>query len=155
MTEKSAKKRQRLIFESALLRRYMRSFRFVSTEPEDTRTEGVMRPGGSSRQYTGRVVLLPEYPCRKPELYVIDPRPLVMHDGTTDIASLGSSHAYHTHANGPDGSVQICHTGIWDASQTCIRVLTKLALWLRAYEEHLRCGETINTILCRWEIEYK
>jgi len=155
MIEESAKNRQRLIFESTLLRRYFPSFRFVSTEPEDTHIQGVIRPGGSSRQYTGRVVLPPEYPCRKPELYVIHPQPLMMHDDVKDIASLGTSHEYHALGRKPDGSVKICHTGSWDASQTCIRVLTKLALWLRAYEEHLRCGETIDTILRRWAREYK
>jgi len=154
MTTRTPRDRQRQAFESALLRRYVPGFRFVSTELEDTRIEGVMRPKGSSHQYTGRVVLLPGYPCRKPELYVIAPRPLVMHDGTKDIASLGSSHGYHTGKKGPDGAVKICHTGGWDASQTCIRVLMKLAIWLRAYEEHLRCGQTIDAILRRWAREY-
>ena len=155
MTTRTPRERQRLVFASALLKRYMRGFRFVSTKPEDTRIEGVIRPKGSSRRYKGRVVLLPGYPSCKPELSVIDPLPLVMHDGTTDIASLGSSHAYHTRRNGPDGSVKICHSRDWDASQTCIRVLTKLALWLHAYEEHLRCGQTIDTILHRWAREDK
>jgi len=97
--------------------------------------------------YKARITIPPQYPCRAPDLYILSPHTLYMRDGERTINSLGLNHAFHTINNGTDGCVQICHTQTWDASMTCVTVLNKLAVWLEAYENHLRTGETIDAII--------
>lgn len=69
------------------------------------------------------------------------------------INSVGSSHAFHTLSNGPDGCVQICHfkSEFWDASKTCVGVLFKGLLWLEAYDIYLKTDMSIASILSNWK----
>ena len=131
---------RRLAFEANILRRYMPHFG-VCDPKGDTYIAGRPRTNGG-REYETRLCLPPGYPHQSPNLYIVHPRTLRMHGGGT-INSLGTSGAFHTLSNGPDGCVTICHTSNWDASLTWVKVLHKLLLWLEAYELHLKTGDEI------------
>jgi ubiquitin-protein ligase len=140
---------ERWQFEQQLIRFYMRSFAIHNLADGGAVVEGWAQTSGGQNRYKGRLVLSSNFPYEKPELYVTSPNPLRMHGWQGTINSLGTSHAFHTHANGPDGCVQICHTDSWHASLTCVFVLLKLHLWLEAYEAHQRTGEEIAEYLHR------
>ncbi|MCX5674657.1 MAG: hypothetical protein NTX87_06580 [Planctomycetota bacterium] len=143
----------RWAFEMSLLSLYMRSFAYWDAADGGAIVDGWAQTNGGQAIYRGKLVLTPNFPYEEPELFVLSPNPLWMHGGLKTINSLGTSHDYHTRSNGPDGCVQICHTDSWDASLTCVFVLTKLHLWLEAYEAHLQTGETIATYLRRHKEE--
>ena len=147
--QRSPKQCQRLAFDAQLLARYARSFRFVSTTPQDTRLEGELRaePG---RTYGASIEIPFAYPCDRPRLYITKPSPLLMQDGRTPLSRLGISHAYHVLGLTANGHLQLCHFTIWSASNTVIEVIMRLALWIRAYGEHLRTGRTIDAIIRGW-----
>jgi len=89
------------------------------------------------------------FPYACPDLYVISPLTLRMHDGPDSVNSLGASHAFHTHGNGPGGCVSICHTESWswDPATSLYQVLKKGALWCECYSVYLETGETIDALL--------
>lgn len=137
---------ERLAFEAQLLARYMSSFHFVNTAREDTRVEGSLRSGGG-KTYAGRVQLLANYPHQQPQLLIVSPRKLPMHDGEHTLDGLGGSHAYHVLGTSAEGYLRICHTRSWDPSMNCVNVITKFAVWVDCYEKHLRTGKSIDHIM--------
>lgn len=154
MSERRATELQRFAFEAHLLARYMPSFKFVSTTPDDTRIEGAIRSPNGSGVYRAELRIGPGYPSNKPSLIITDPTPLLMHDGKTALNTMGASHSYHVLGQYGPGHLRICHTSGWDASRTCVQVITRLALWIRAYEEHRHSGKTIDAIFTQWRQKY-
>ena len=139
-----SEQRRRLAFERRLLERKMPQFRFYDLTG-NTYIAGHARTN-SGRSYGVRVELPPDYPFDEPSLFITSPRRLPTDCGGS-VNDEGTSHAFHTHDNN-GGYVRICHTGSWDASRTCIQVLTKVHLWLEAYEGHLRTGRDLANFLC-------
>jgi len=139
-----AQQRERLAFEESILRKYMSNFQFYN-RAGDTFIEGWMTTN-AGKSYKIRVQLPPNYPFEEPDVYIVSPRTLwkYRHQGTINDAGL--SHGFHT-APSCNGYVRICHTKYWSASDTCLRVLIKVALWLEAYEGHRRTGRRIADYL--------
>jgi len=138
--------RRRIMCEAFFVPEFMPGMRFYQSGTQlyvEGRTGTHRRPNA----YKTRITIPPQYPNRAPDLYVLSPHTLYMRDGQRTVNSLGFNHAFHTMDNGSDGCVQICHTHTWDASMTCVTVLGKLAVWLEAYETHLRTGETIDAFI--------
>ena len=150
----TSEQRDRIDFEGALVgmefpgfRQFIRasSFGFI----------GQFAPKAGSGSYELTAEASDAYPYIEPDLLVTWPRVLWMHGGLTSINSLGTTHAYHAHYNGPDGCVKICHTSSWDPSMTCVQVLLKAVIWVEAYSIHLRMGATIAQIIDSFEEYYR
>jgi hypothetical protein len=92
-----------------------------------------------------------DYPFRQPDLYIVEPRELPLFRSSKTLRDLGTSHDFHVNASSATEGVKVCFTNNWEASHTCVKVFMKLALFLEAYDEHLRCGKTIAELL--YEIE--
>lgn len=139
--QRTAEQCQRLALEKKLIERYMPGFHVINPSG-NTYIEGWAYPKGGS-SYMLRLDLPISYPYSKPLLFIVNPQILRMHNSNESINSLGTSHRFHTHENGPNGCVQICHSRSWNPSETCVKVLLKGHLWCEAYSAHLRTGECI------------
>lgn len=153
MSDREARYAQRLAFEEALLKRYAPEFEFAWKAAARAKIVGSIQ-SGKGVTYAAEVVVTPGYPSRAPKLVIVDPKPLLMADGKY-LCQLGTNHNYHVLGQQGHSDLQICHTSAWNASHNCIQVITRLALWIRAYEEHLRTAETIDTIMIRWQKQYE
>ena len=105
----------RLAIEKKAVERHFPGAQFVNPKADtyvllDGRTK-------SDMPYELKTCIPNDYPDSPPHLYVIDPNPLMTHDNST-INCLGSSHAFHTYVNGPDGCVHVCHTDHWHPGMT-------------------------------------
>ena len=138
---RSAEQCHRLAFEANLLRKYFPSFSVYEPSGK-TYIEGCIRTNGGWN-FRLKIDVPESYPYSKPKMYVMEPTTLYKKGNASTINSLGSSHAFHTLGNGPDGVVCICHTAGWDSSRTFIQILKKGRLWCEAYEAHLRTGKDI------------
>lgn len=88
------------------------------------------------------------FPNKAPKLYIIEPDPLLMHDGTL-LSKLPSSHQMHLLEPDDYGHPQICHYNgqYWHPSVSMAKILMKARLWIHAYEQHLQTGENIDVYL--------
>jgi hypothetical protein len=95
----------------------------------------------SGRHYRLFSSIPPGFPAQRPLLYVTDPNPLLMRDGTA-MSRLGVSHAMHTLTPHSAGWVQICHwrDNRWHSGIVLQKVYLKAMLWIEAYEQHLATG---------------
>ena len=144
---------ERLAFEETILQNYMPHFGFYD-RGGSTYVSGWARVEHSDREYQLRIDLPPRYPLQAPSSYVVDPRTLPMHGGGRTINSLGASHSYHVLGNKADGRVKLCfYDPPWSPDMAMVAIALRGHLWLRAYNEHLRTGETIDTILLRYRKE--
>jgi len=130
----TSSQRVRLAVEQKLVNREFPDFS-MSWWENVAQFEGWHSPIGSG-WYQLRLFLPPHYPDQAPNLYVVNPNPLLKRCGCCSINAEQRSHSFHTWENGPNGCVQICHNRFWDASQTSVLVILKGILWLRAYEAY-------------------
>lgn len=105
------------------------------------------------RKYFLKLIFPDYYPDEIPKLYILTPRTLLNHDRSITLNDLGSSHEFHTLTSDKDGHLQICHydSDNWHAACTSIGVMTKGLLWIEAYEDHLKTGSSIDTIINQWK----
>jgi hypothetical protein len=99
----------------------------------------------SGRKYRLYIPIPSGYPLQRPPLYLTDPCPLRMADGTL-ISSLGISHRMHTLTPHPtNGWVQICHwrDSRWHGGILLQKVFLKGLIWIEAYEQHLATGSPL------------
>lgn len=84
------------------------------------------------------------FPYQRPPLYITDPLPLLMWDGTP-ISRLGVSHQMHTLAPSSNGWVQICHwrDARWHSGILLQKVFLKGLIWIEAYEQHMATGRPL------------
>ncbi|MFC1734757.1 hypothetical protein ACFL1X_01475 [Candidatus Hydrogenedentota bacterium] len=140
------KQRERLALEEKVLKQEFSDFN-VHDRTGDTYISGpVTSP--SFRDTYWLILPIPEdYPDKMPEMYVERPAPLYTSDGTL---MPEISHVFHTMSRKSD-CTQICHGSDedWDASKTWISVLIRGHLWIHAFEQHLRTGETIEEVYRR------
>lgn len=138
----------RLSFEANIFAKHLPSFILHLLE-DPPYFVGDYRTTSGGNIYRLKVMVSKWYPNEMPSLYVVSPRRLRKRGGLCFINDVGVSHDYHTRGNGPNGCVQICHfnSDTWDASQTCIGVVTKGIMWCEAYDCHLATGRTIADIL--------
>jgi hypothetical protein len=136
----------RLTFEKRLVQRYFPEMQWHESG-DSIVIEGWCATRKGARRYKAKLVLSSDFPFRSPELLVVEPQSLAMREPGTTLKALGLSHAFHLSHNGSAQGVSICHTGQWDASHTCVNVLSKLILWLEAYETYLQTGKDIAHVL--------
>ena len=98
----------------------------------------------SGRRYSLHSPIPVGFPTQRPPLYVTDPHPLLMADGTP-ISRLGVSHSMHTLTPRDNGTVQICHwrDSRWHSAIVLQKVFLKALIWIEAYEQHLATGRPL------------
>jgi ubiquitin-protein ligase len=98
----------------------------------------------SGRSYRLYISIPSGYPQQRPAMYITDPLPLKMRDGTL-VTSLGISHNMHTLAPSDNGMVQICHwrDDRWHSGILLHKVILKGLIWIEAYEQHLATGHPL------------
>lgn len=142
----TAEQWNRINFEEALVNEIFPGFQIFYGSSSFGFT-GWITPKAGIRSCELRAEASYDFPYSKVALYVTQPRVLWMYGGKSSINSLGITHDYHTHSNGPDGCVQICHVAEWDPSMTFVKVLLMGAIYVEAYSIHLLCGDTIADII--------
>ncbi len=141
----SDKRLRRLVFENKIMEREMPHFQCYNLM-SDTYIQGWHRTRHLSLQLQLTLYLPDQYPYEKPNLYLTSPITLWGFGHSYTINAEEMSHTFHTGLNGPNGCVQICHTGYWTSSNTIVGVLIKGFLWCEAYDIHLRTGKTIAQV---------
>lgn len=98
----------------------------------------------SGRAYSLAIPIPSGYPQQRPPMYLTDPCPLLMADGSR-ISALGTSHNMHTLSPSSSGQVQICHwrDNRWHSGILLRKVFLKGLLWIEAYEQHLKTGRPL------------
>jgi len=101
------------------------------------------QPANSGRQYRLYIPIPSGYPNERPPMYLTDPNPLRMADGSL-ISSLGMSHQMHT-LEPWNGWIQICHWRAqrWHSGILLMKVFLKGLVWIEAYEQHLVTGRPL------------
>src|SRR4051794_24425100 len=101
--------RNRLALEHQILQREgFTQFGVYYDKTDDSYYTSGTATSSSGRQYRLFSTIPPGFPAQRPLLYVTDPNPLLMRDGTA-MWRLGVSHAMHTLTPHSAGWVQICH----------------------------------------------
>lgn len=110
----------------------------------DTYSASGTASANSGRRYYLYIPIPSGYPNERPPLYVTDPNPLRMFDGTP-VSSLGVSHQMHTLTPHGSGWPQICHwrDTRWHSGILLQKVFLKGLLWIEAYEQHLATGRPL------------
>lgn len=98
----------------------------------------------SGRLYKLYIPIPSGYPNQRPALYVIEPCPLRMFDGSL-LTGQGVSHQMHTLTPHSNGWIQICHwrDARWHSGILLQKVFLKGLIWLEAYEQHLASGRPL------------
>src|ERR1017187_1371540 len=105
----STEQRKRFGAEHAVLQQEgFSQFSVYYNQSDDRYYASGFASSNSGRRYGLYIKIPPGYPYQRPELYVTDPLPLRMFDGSL-MTALGVSHQMHTLAPSENGMVQICH----------------------------------------------
>lgn len=137
--------RKRLVLEHEILQREgFDQFSVYHDRSADTYWAVGNASANSGRQYRLYIPIPAGYPHQRPPMYVTEPNPLRMYDGTL-VASLGVSHNMHTLAPHSQGWPQICHwrDGRWHSGILLQKVFLKGMMWIEAYEQHLATGRPL------------
>jgi len=137
--------RQRLVVEHKVLQSEgFDQFSVYHDRSSDRYWAAGWATANSGSQYKLYIPIPPGYPHQRPPMYVTDPYPLRMFDGSL-ISSLGVSHQTHTLTPHSNGWIQICHwrDARWHAGILLQRVFLKGLIWIEAYEQHLVTGRPL------------
>jgi len=150
--QKSSPPNRRLQIEKDIMAQELPQFQLYRIYDE-TFFEGHYTTTVGGNLYQLKLVLPHYYPNEMPRIFVTFPKRLRKHDYSGLINDEEISHSFHTLSNGPDKSVQICHSNeeTWDASKTAVGAFTKGILWLEAYDVHLLTGGDIADTLSEFE----
>src|SRR2546421_12188501 len=103
----TAEQRNRLAIEHEILQREgFDQFSVYINRPTDTYYAAGTATANSGRRYYLHIPIPSGYPWERPPMYLTDPFPLRMADGTL-VTSLGVSHQMHTLTPSSNGWVQI------------------------------------------------
>jgi hypothetical protein len=141
----TAAQQDRLALEHQILQREgFTQFGVYHNRTYDSYSASGMATSSSGRRYHLFSTIPSGFPSQRPPLYVTEPNPLLMFDGTP-MSRLGVQHATHTLTPHSAGWVQICHwrDNRWNSSIVLQRVFLKALLWLEAYEQHLATGRDL------------
>lgn len=141
----TSEQRQRLAVEHQILQREgFDQFSVYHYPSGDTYSASGIASSSSGRHYHLYLPIPPRYPFQRPPLYVTDPDPLRLFNGSP-VASLGVSHAMHTLMPHATGWPQICHwrDERWHSNILLQKVFLKAHIWLEAYEQHLATGRSL------------
>jgi ubiquitin-protein ligase len=136
--------RKRLVVEHEVLQREgFDQFSVYYDRSADTYYAAGTATANSGRHYRLYIPIPSGYPYEHPPMYVTDPNPLRMANGSL-ISALGVSHQMHT-LQPWNGWVQICHwrTERWHSGILLMKVFLKGLVWIEAYEQHLATGRPL------------
>lgn len=111
---------------------------------DDTYSAFGTATSSSGHRYNLYMPIPAAFPCQRPPLYISDPDPLRMFDGTP-VSSRGVSHEMHTLTPHACGWPQICHwrDPRWHSGILLHKVFLKALIWIEAYEQHLATGRPL------------
>ena len=141
----TSEQRQRLAVEHQILQREgFDQFSVYHYPSDDTYTASGIASSSSGRHYRLYIPIPPRYPLQRPPLYVTDPNPLRLFNGSP-VSTLGVSHSMHTLTPHAAGWPQICHWRAerWHSNILLQKVFLKAHIWLEAYEQHLATGRSL------------
>jgi len=137
-----------LLEEKTLPQQFPRfSFHHIR-DPERAYIEGPCSGPDLRFSYRLALYLYPDHPYEMPRLYVHEPCPLYTYDGRPVPRC---SYEFHISSHNDAGEVEICHCheDDWTPDRLCVGALTKGIIWIEAYENHLRTGESIAAFFDR------
>ena len=137
--------RDRLLLEHQILQHEEFSqFSVYYDRTHDAYDASGVATSSSGRRYSLYAPIPSGFPTQRPPLYVTDPNPLLMADGTA-MSRLGLSHQMHTLTPHDNGWVQICHwrDSRWHSGIVLQKVFLKAHIWIEAYEQHLATGRSL------------
>lgn len=141
----TAEQRQRIGLEQAILQQEgFSQFTVYWDKGDDTYYASGATLSNSGRRYGLHISIPSGFPYERPPMYLTEPFPLLMADGTR-VSSLGVSHQMHTLAPLSNGLVQLCHwrEARWRSGIKLQQVFLKGILWIEAYEQHLATGRPL------------
>ena len=142
----TTEQRQRLYIEHETLQREgFTQFTVYHDKVNDTYYASGYATSNAGYRYGLYLTIPSGFPYKRPFMYVTDPLPLLMRDGSK-LASLGVSHYMHTLTPSSNGMVQICHwrDERWHSGILLFKVFLKGLLWIEAYEQHLATGRNLS-----------
>jgi hypothetical protein len=137
--------RRRLALEHKVLQEEgFSQFSVYWTQAGDTYRAAGYATSSSGYRYALDIPIPLGFPQQRPSMYLTEPCPLLMADGSR-ISALGVSHNMHTLTPSSSGQVQICHwrDNRWRSGILLHKVLLKGLLWIEAYEQHLATGRPL------------
>ena len=141
----TSEQRQRLGLEQAALQQEgFGQFNVYRKESDDTYYASGYTLSQAGYRYALHISIPSGFPNQRPPMYLTEPCPLLMRDGTL-VSSLGVSHQMHTLAPSPNGMVQLCHwrDARWRSGIRLHQVFLKGILWIEAYEQHIATGRPL------------
>jgi hypothetical protein len=141
----TSEQRQRMVVENEILQREgFDQFTVYYNRDSDAYWAVGNATSNSGRRYRLYIPLPSGYPHQRPPMYVTEPNPLRMFDGSL-LCGQGVSHAMHTLTPHASGWPQICHwrDARWHAGIVLQKVFLKGLLWIEAYEQHLTTGRPL------------
>ena len=136
--------RVRLTVEKETLEKYFRLGVTWIDPHHETKVDVVLK-SNSNKVYKLRIYIPADFPNSCPVLVVVEPKKLLLKDGTRLPEGSSSFHTlpdtYELH--------RICHfhPTIWSQDTTLFQIFMKGRLWIEGYEAHLRTGKNIDTFL--------
>jgi len=97
-------------------------------------------------KYTVLVTMSEAYPNEMPRCYLAN-KDLRFRNGGL-VKNMGTSHEYHL-LETVNGRAQICHgkKSHWKPNKSLASVFVKAFMWIEAYENHLKTGNSLDTYL--------
>jgi hypothetical protein len=142
----TTEQRQRIVVEHQVLQREdFTQFSVYHDQAADSYSAHGWAVSASGHRYRLYISIPSEFPYERPLMYITDPLPLLMRDGSK-VSALGVSHYMHTLAPSSNGMVQICHwrDARWHSGILLYKVFLKGLLWIEAYEQHLATGRNLS-----------
>ena len=122
--------RRRMVLEHQILQREgFDQFSVYYDKSDDLYWALGTASANSGHKYRLYIPLPSAYPYQRPEMYVTDPNPLRMFNGSA-LTSLGVSHQMHTLTPHANGWPQICHwrDTRWHSAYYCTRFFSRAHL---------------------------
>ncbi|MBZ5538108.1 MAG: hypothetical protein LAO31_19320 [Acidobacteriia bacterium] len=141
----TAEQRQRLLLEHEILQREgFTQFSVYQDRAADTYFASGVTLSNAGYRYRLHIPIPSGFPYQRPPMYITEPLPLLMADGTP-LSRLGVSHQMHTLAPSSNGMVQVCHwrDARWHSSILLQKVFLKGLIWIEAYEQHIDTGRPL------------
>ena len=142
----TTKQRERLVAEHQVLQSEgFTQFSVYHDKANDTYYASGWAVSAAGYRYGLYMSIPPGFPDERPMMYITDPLPLLMRDGSK-LSALGVSHYMHTLTPSPNGMVQICHwrDNRWHSGILLYKVFLKGLLWIEAYEQHVATGRNLS-----------
>jgi hypothetical protein len=138
--------RRRMVVEHEVLQREgFDQFSVYYDKTSDSYYASGTASANSGNRYRLYVPMPSRYPYERPCMYITDPNPLRMYNGSP-VTSLGVSHQMHTLTPHTNGWPQICHwrDARWHSGILLSKVFLKGLIWIEAYEQHLATGRSLS-----------